>query len=450
MLSKPQFLKKFISFAVTKTLLSPSLRSFSLQKTIRPSQFLRYYNVSSCSFSSFRPLNNYKDDLVLISGLSREQLAYANKILDRYATSQNLDTFDQDEMHWITTILQHFATAYKAQGNLAKAYSYIKEVEGVFKDQNINDTFEVANNHFIKSSLCLNLNDTATDIEYHFNEVDRICKLLRNDPEARSLGVQNLLTRADYHKRRNEQDKAFKFFNELLEKKAQALDDVLPHLLIPTYEELGFIYKFKGEPLKAIDSWIKGLEVAIPHLGENSKKVFFFYCDLAEILYQGGRPEQAIHYINKAFQVALNVYPTDHREIGWCNYMLGNILNANGNPDKALETYRKAIKIYEMQTQVDFGALSDAYFKAALINQNEQEASLFFSKSIEMLAKSQTPNMEESFLYRARELKQQKRWKEYETYLKEALEYCKKYKPSDKQKIGEINILLEELAAQEK
>jgi len=449
MLRKAQFLKKFFSLAVTKTLLYPSSSLLSHPKGTK-SQFLSFSLISSYSFSSFQSFNNtYKDDLALIQGFSREQLAYAGEILERYSTSQDLKTFDSDEIHWITSLLQHFATTFQAQGDFNKAYSYIKEAEEVIKKVNIDDTFFVANNHYIKASLCLNLNDSTTDVKHHFNEVDRICHLLGDDPEAKSLRVKNLLTRGEFHKRRNELDQALEFFNEILENTHQVIDAVLPDLLIPAYREIARIYASNTDIDKAIHFATKGLAVAIQRYGENSKPAFLFHCDLAEFLYQNQRYQEAEQYINKSLLIGLQVYPSDHRIIGWCYGLLGHILLANGGFANALEAYKKSIKIYELSPQEHSLALSEVYYQSAMINNvldYSQEASLLFDKSAQMLAMSENPDIVEIYMQRAGELQQHARLKEYEIYLQGALEACQKFNLQDKTVPANINFSLGELA----
>ena len=408
-------------------------------------------------YSSLQTLyhNDYKQDLMLLNDLSREQLTACHDVLDKYTNWRDLTRLTSLEIEALLTILSRLGFLHKAEGNLDKAYWYLLEEQDLSKRLGIADTFPVAQNHYILASIYLQKGELSKAEDY-LKEVDSICRLLGDVVEAKALMIQGWSMLGSVYARKNEEEKALEFFNSVLASvHNETPEATLANLLINTYQEMGQIYTTKSDFEKANEFWIKAHGVTVNQFGESSKEAFHFCTNLAKYLYEKDKSTEALTYAQKGLQLALDIYSKNSAEAALAYRLLGGIylMKVNENFTKALESCKKAAKVYQKLGKNYLNALGETYIVMAKIHQTVEdfeEATYYFSKGIEaykVASNGEDLNVAEIYIEWAHMLQGYRETiSESELYLRKALDIYKHQEPSNKLKIADIIRFLGDVA----
>jgi len=459
MLTKSHFLKKlllsytkpFVHTFSTPLFSSQQRYAFSFMKKVNIAKpYLHSFNFSS--FQGSNPNNPFsKDDLTLLNNVTRGQLAYAEEMMERFASCKDITLLGSHEIEWIFSVLSSLEAAHRNEGNSNKAFRYLTEVENLYNKLGIKDTFEVAHCHYLLASTYLDRQDYPKAKEY-LDNIDRICKLLGNNKEAKSLMVQNWTTLGNLYLRINEEDKAMEHFNAALARTHDVYKEQLPGILATIYQDMRYIYASRNDVEKAIEYMTKGLAPSIQCYGEKSQHVFLLYNELAVSLLNQGKLPEALLYGKKCLQVADKLFPKKCPEIAWIYSLLGHIYKASKDYTKALDFYEKAIKIYEKLPGDYSEVLSQIYAQSSAIYQslnNGEEAYNYFKKYNELLIKANEDNemgLAETYIKQASELKDQGDNVESLTCLEKALEIYKNLEPLNHSKIADLYGLMGQIS----
>jgi len=378
-------------------------------------------------------------------------LAYAEEMMERFASCKDITLLGSHEIEWIFSVLSNLEAAHRNQGNSNKAFRYLTEVENLYDKLGIKDTFEVAHCHYLLASTYLDRQDYPKAKEY-LDNIDRICKLLGNNKEAKSLMVQNWTTLGNLYLRINEEEKALEHFNAALAKTHHVFKEQLPGILATIYQDMRYIYASRNDIEKAIEYMTKSLTPSIQCYGEKSQHVFLLYNELAVSLLNQGKWPEALLYGKKCLQVAVKIFPKKSPEVAWIHSLLGHIYKAKKDYTKALEFYEKAIKLYEKLPGDYSEALSQIYAQASATHQslnNGEEAYNYFKKYNELLIKANQDNevgLAETYIKQASELKDQGNNKEALLALEKALDIYKNLEPLNHSKIADLYGLMGQIS----
>ena len=321
-----------------------------------------------------------------------------SKALDRYAINkEKLTQMTSDEVKLISSALHHLSLAHIQAGNQDKAYEYLSETDHIFQQLGIKDTIDAALNDYHLSSILIS-QERFLEAEKYLDEVNRICQLLSEDPEAKSLRVQSWYLLAQVEGQ-SSQDKALELYNAILENISDVKELALPSLLPSVHREMGEIYQSRGEIDKMIKSWENGLQTAIKYFGEDSMIAFNFAENLA-FEYRDARGEP---YAEDYAKMTLKIYPYLDEKVAESYANLGDIYHSNGKYSQAVNSYNEAFKIYEKLPEDYSDILYNLYFDMTTAQaslDDHQQASHFLSKADQTLIKVyHKPNLNVAAVY---------------------------------------------------
>ena len=362
---------------------APSFKAFFCNRTIPSYPF-------SSSFKNLQRTDLQEDmNLLLSTAFSREELTNTTEILEKYSECKDFSLLTENEIQWISWVLYNLSQAQMERNNYDRAYRYLAEHEDLYKKIGIKDNFDLAQNYYYRAYIYLEQNNLS-DADRYLNEVSRICQLLEEDnQDVKGLKVQYTCSLASLSvKSGQDQDKALVLYNSVLKNQSDLREGVLPTVLMEVHQGMGWIFSLRNDIEKAMDSWTKGLEIAVKHFGENSKDTYVFYALMADFLSQRGEYLKAQQYGEKGVQAALKVFSKDSFEVATGYTTLGKIYQKTRDSTKALNSFKKAAKIFETSPEYYSNVLCEAYFQMALtyvLQGNSQEASDFLAKADQAL-----------------------------------------------------------------
>ena len=407
------------------------------------------------SFSSSQgpPQTDYQTELSLLKNFSWKQKSYLSQAFEKYvACKEDARLLDRDERMWLEWGLYELSFAHKEAGNLDKAYKYLSDMNAISKKIGRKENISLALNYYEMTSILITQGNWIK-AENCANEVSRICKLLGDDPDVKSLIIKNYHHLAQIEVAQKNQDKALELYNLILEKIDDVLEPARPYLLTKVYKEMGSIYSSRNDIDRTINSWERGLEVAIKHFGEDSAKVINFLRDLVEFLIEQKQFVRAEPYAQKSLQMTLEIFSNRSEKTALAYYFLGKIFFAKKDFPKALDSYNNAIEILA-ELPEDFSNLSpDAYFSMATTHHalgNHQKTSDFLAKASQALIKIYSKNdlnVADVFCKWAQELNALKILTESQEFFGKAIDIYKTLDASYKSQISSIYLALGEIAS---
>jgi len=398
------------------------------------------------SFSSVQQIINltdYKEDLVLFGGASREQLAYATELMEKYTQCGDLSLLTPNDAEGIFLVLYQLAQIHQIQGNADKALRYLRECEELCQKAGMKDSLHLAYSYFLHANL---EKENWTEAEHYLNEVDRICRLLgEENKEAKSLMLQGLGALTTIYIKQDKHDKAFDIANLVLQK-IEDLDAMESQsVLVNVYHTMASIYESREDVDNAIEFYAKSLGAATKYYGENSPEAYNISCMLTQFLSDHGPAHpNALQHIENKLKTALKVFPKDSAEVLGSYRMLGSFHLFHGNEIEALAPFEEIVKICEKSPQGKLITLEDAYLELVKIHLKQgdlKKASNLLAKADQLVATyvKDKETLAEKYLKRLKQLGQFKNMhQECEAYQYKALELYKNIDPRNNGKIQEI------------
>ncbi len=205
------------------------------------------------------------------------------------------------------------------------------------------------------------------------------------------------------------------------------------------------IYSSRHEVEKAVDSYLKGLDVATKYNGEYSAEAFSICVDMTTFLYEHGQDELALQIGQKRLQAAETVFSKNSTEVASSHLFLGHVQTALGDYNKALKAYKEALKVFEKTPENYLDFLHDIYFQLVKVYcfiGDYQKALDFLAKADQTLVKANIENklgLAEMYFKWAQEFGELGGlFEESQNYTKKALDIYKSNEPVDKRAILEI------------
>ncbi|ETO31506.1 hypothetical protein RFI_05612 [Reticulomyxa filosa] len=117
-----------------------------------------------------------------------------------------------------------------------------------------------------------------------------------------------------------------------------------PHVVV-AHNLLGFIYNYKEQHEKAIESFEKAIALILSSFDVNCSFVAQLYENLGNIYNKKGYYDETIKCCTKSLEIRLEVFGTNHVSVAWSYTNLGDIYQNIKKYDKAIEYYESALKI---------------------------------------------------------------------------------------------------------
>jgi len=178
-------------------------------------------------------------------------------------------------------------------------------------------------------------------------------------------------------------DEALKYFEEALELSINSSPiDSLG--LIYTYYQIGRTYQRKNQPERCPEYWKKSLAVATSHLKEGHKMIRGIRHALAGNLYNTGKYEESIVFLETILEKERNLYG-ETVELGrWYN-LLAKSLNNLGRKDEALEVH--LINLHNFKQENSFYGIADIYNGLAATSTSLSDIINYLTTAIDLCPK---------------------------------------------------------------
>ena len=430
MFPKYRFVKKlYISSSFTNA--RPLLCSFSLLYHKFPLQTLNLSKISIYSFST----SQEKEDPCLLKGLTPWQKEKMGKILDEYALhKEDLGQLTSDEVKWILSGLSDLSRAHlhnKSGHN--QAYDCLSERDYIFRKLGIKDNIDVALNSYGMASILIE-QKRFEEAKKYLNEVGRICKLLNEDPQTKSLKVQRWYLLAQIESQFS-QDKALELYNSVLENIGDVSKSALPAILLSVHKEMAEIYRARGDTDNMIKSWEDALQAVMESFKGNSTIDMNFLGDIVDKnVFAEPSTENSIKMVLKSF-------PDPLEKVGIICCLVGNIFFDNRKYAQAVNAYEEAFKIFDSLPKDYSSLLYDVYFSMAKAQgySKDSQAGYFLKKAEGAIANvEQNLNVAAVYCRWAKICSSELDPFRTEDYYTKALELYKTLDPSNKAKIFSI------------
>jgi len=111
-----------------------------------------------------------------------------------------------------------------------------------------------------------------------------------------------------------------------------------------TLNDLGEVWREKGEYDKAIEYYEKALKSDLKNFDENHPTVATSWNNMGLAWKHKGKYDKAIEYLEKALKSDLKNFDENHPTVATIRNNLGGVWDAKGEYDKAIEYYEKALK----------------------------------------------------------------------------------------------------------
>ena len=111
------------------------------------------------------------------------------------------------------------------------------------------------------------------------------------------------------------------------------------------YNNLGSVYRRKGEFDNAIEFYEKALSIDKKLFGNENPRIATRYNNLGSVYTKKGELDKAIQYSDQALAIFKKFHEDEHSDIATCYNNLGLAYRSKGKLDKAIEFYEKALSI---------------------------------------------------------------------------------------------------------
>ena len=145
-------------------------------------------------------------------------------------------------------------------------------------------------------------------------------------------------------KNKGDYDKAIDYYNK-------DLDFILKNygnkssLLATSYNNLGSAWSNKKNYNKALKLFNKAIEINIKNHGKQHPRTALYFNNIGLALYDKGNYDQAIDYYEKSIKIKMKLYDKDHISISTTYNNIGLVWSAKKNYDKAIKYYQMSLEI---------------------------------------------------------------------------------------------------------
>jgi len=153
------------------------------------------------------------------------------------------------------------------------------------------------------------------------------------------------------------------------------------------YHRIGWSYKDLGNYSKAMEYYVKALEIKESKLGKDHPDTAATYCGIALVYNNMGDYDKALKYYEKALEISESKLGKDHPETATTYNNIALVYNAMGDYDKALEYYGKALEISESKLGKDHPETATTYNNIALVYKAKgdyDKALEYYGKALEI------------------------------------------------------------------
>ncbi|MEZ4883872.1 MAG: CHAT domain-containing tetratricopeptide repeat protein [Chitinophagales bacterium] len=158
--------------------------------------------------------------------------------------------------------------------------------------------------------------------------------------------------------------------------------------LVGTYNNLAFNHKMLKNSEKAIEYYLKAIELHDPKTFDKASVSIVINANLGDCYANIGNQTKALKAYQKAYQNSHAIFGESHFSTGRTAFAMGNFFKGNGHPKKALAYYKKSFSVYKKIQNYDVynTAISLQFIAACLEDMDRWEEALpYHQKAIAYL-----------------------------------------------------------------
>ncbi|CAF3360919.1 unnamed protein product [Rotaria sp. Silwood2] len=168
-----------------------------------------------------------------------------------------------------------------------------------------------------------------------------------------------------------------------------------PTMKVHYYHQLGCIQNNQGEYEKAIEYYIKALEICRDALPSDHPDLAASYNNIGEVYRNMSDYSKALSFYEKAFEIHRKILPPNHPDLATSYNNFGALYRNMGDNSKALSSYEKAREIFEKTLPSNHPDLATCYNNFACVYDSMREYSKalsFFERTRDIRQRSLAPN----------------------------------------------------------
>ena len=135
-----------------------------------------------------------------------------------------------------------------------------------------------------------------------------------------------------------------------------------------SYNNIGSVYRAKGDYAKALEYYGKSLKIREKVFGKDHESTAVSYNNIGLVYKAQGDFTKALEYSRKALKIRKRVLGREHQDTATSYNNIGSVYKAQGNFPKALAYFRMAMKIDEkvlgtthLDTAIDYNNIGSVY-----------------------------------------------------------------------------------------
>ena len=175
-------------------------------------------------------------------------------------------------------------------------------------------------------------------------------RLVKSSEE--TFGKKNYITATTYnniglvYKTKGEYDKALEYYLKDLAISEKVLGLEHPDTAT-TYNNIGLVYQSKGECDKSLEYYLKSVAIFEKVLGLEHPSTATTYNNIGLVYQSKGEYDKALEYYLKSVAIKEKVLGLEHPDTATTYNNIGGVYKSKGEYDKSLEYYLKSVAIFE-------------------------------------------------------------------------------------------------------
>ena len=184
-------------------------------------------------------------------------------------------------------------------------------------------------------------------------------------------------------KSKGEFDKSLEYYEKSLSIKLKILGAEHPDMAT-SYNNIGMVWMSKGEYDKALEYHVKSLSIKLKTIGAEHPSVATSYNNIGGVWKSKGEYVKALEYFEKSLAIRLKTHGAEHPGVATSYNNIGGVWNLERKYDKALEFYEKSLAIRLKTLGAEHPSVASSYNNIGLLWKSKGE----FDKSLEYYEKS--------------------------------------------------------------
>ena len=237
--------------------------------------------------------------------------------------------------------------------NILKANLFVKSITYIPKERRkkeldklssftVNEENEIAGDFYFSLAKQFEfIADYNKAIKFYEKSLDVTLKLFGGNHKNIGSTYNNM---GFIWKNKGDYDKAIDYYNK-------DLDFILKNygnkssLLATSYNNLGSAWSNKKNYNKAFKLFNKAIEINIKNHGKQHPRTALYFNNIGLALYDKGNYDEAIDYYEKSLKIKMKLYDKDHISISTTYNNIGLVWSAKKKYDKAIKYYQMSLEI---------------------------------------------------------------------------------------------------------